>query len=68
MGDFSKFKRILFVIFCMHAMACAGVALIGSLVLTSIGWDFMGGYGVHVFYVVFFALSYFPARKIKHIN
>ena len=68
MGDYSKIRRVLFVIFCMHVMAVAGVALIGSLVLISVGWDFMGGYGIQVFYIIFFVLSYFPARKIKYIN
>lgn len=66
MSDFSKIQRVLFVFFCMHAMAGAGVALIGSIVLTTIGWDSMGGYGVEIFYLIFFILSYFPARKIKY--
>jgi len=58
MDNAQKIKRFIFLFFCMHAIALAGLMLIGTIVLTAIGWD--------VFYLIFFVLSYFPAKKIKY--
>lgn len=66
MDNAQKIKRFIFLFFCMHAIALAGLMLIGTIVLTAIGWNSMGGHGVEVFYLIFFVLSYFPAKKIKY--
>ena len=68
MSNSKKIKRFVFIFFCMHAIALAGLMLVGTIILTTVGWDSMGGHGVEVFYLIFFVLSYFPARKIKYIG